>query len=125
MTAPVVSVIVPVTLAKTVWPKPTEADKRSTATSEIRLMKIPPNLNTRSEPNPGVSQGSTPVCQAGNTGEQNERTKALTIYPQHGPLPDDRASLLTFHVLHTVVNRLRLMGAINNTDVELVPGKKK
>jgi hypothetical protein len=39
--APDASVMVPVIVAKPVWPKPAEADKRSTATSEIRLIKIP------------------------------------------------------------------------------------
>jgi hypothetical protein len=38
-TAPVGSETVPVIVAKAVWPKPTEANKRSTDTSEIRLIK--------------------------------------------------------------------------------------
>ena len=46
MAAPVGSVMVPVMVARPVWPKPTEADARSTATSEIRLMKIPLKMKT-------------------------------------------------------------------------------
>jgi hypothetical protein len=39
-TAPVESVMVPVTVAKAVWPKPTEAQKSKPATSKIGLIKI-------------------------------------------------------------------------------------